>query len=104
MKVVLCLLALLPLVFSAPMTEEEKRGIHLGLDFRNYLKLLLKGKEHKNINGFCLKVFGKLHIFMQTTWKSDSYFFKILRLYIFKMATNGDHHFEINNKTKNYKI
>ena len=26
----------------------------------------LKGKEHKNLNGFCLKLFGKLDIFMQT--------------------------------------
>ena len=34
----------------------------------------LKGKEHKNTNDLCLKVFGKLHILMQTVWKLDTYF------------------------------
>ena len=38
--------------------------------------LNLKGKEHKNTIEFCLKVFGKLHILMQTSWKSDSYFWR----------------------------
>ena len=37
-------------------------------------KLQLKEKERKNTNAFCLKVLGKLHILMQTAWKSDSYF------------------------------
>ena len=36
----------------------------------------LKGKKHKNTTEFCLKVFGKLHILMQTSWKSDSYFWR----------------------------
>ena len=31
-----------------------------------YTKVQLKEKEHKNTNGFCLKVFGKLHISTQT--------------------------------------
>ena len=34
----------------------------------------LKEKERKNANAFRLKVLGKLHILMQTAWKSDSYF------------------------------
>ena len=29
---------------------------------------------------------------------------KILLIYIFKMAANGGHHFEINTETNNYKI
>ena len=41
-----------------------------------YKKTCLKGKEHNNINGFCLKVFEKLDILMQTAWKSDSYFLR----------------------------
>ena len=43
---------------------------------KSSLKSNLKGKEHKNSNRFCLKVFGKLHIFMQTPWKWDSYFLR----------------------------
>ena len=38
------------------------------------LAFILKGKEHKNTNELCLIVFGKLHILMQTAWKSDTYF------------------------------
>ena len=57
----------------------------------------LKGKEQKNINGFCLKVFGKLHCM-----KIGFLFFKILRFYIFKMAANGVCHFEININTGNH--
>ena len=38
------------------------------------VNLTLKGKEHKNTNGFCLNVFEKLHILMQTAWESDTYF------------------------------
>ena len=34
--------------------------------------VILKGKEYKNTNAFCLKVFGKPHILMQTALKSDS--------------------------------
>ena len=39
---------------------------------------LLKGKEHKNANEFCIEVFRKLHTLLQIVWKivwkSDSYF------------------------------
>ena len=59
-----------------------------------------KGKGTQNINGFCLKVFGKLHIFMQTAWKSDSYFLRYCD--IFKIAASGGRLFEINIKTENY--
>ena len=34
----------------------------------------LKGKEYKHSNELCLNVFGKLHILVQTAWKSDTYF------------------------------
>ena len=37
-------------------------------------QLLLKRKDHKNTNGFCLKVFGKQQVLTQTALKSDSYF------------------------------
>ena len=36
----------------------------------------LQEKDHKNTNEFCLKVFGKLHILMQTAWRSGSYFWR----------------------------
>ena len=53
-----------------------------------YVKLLrfsihLKGKEHKNIDEICLKIFRKLYILMPTAWKSDSYF---LRYYDFMFS------------------
>ena len=57
----------------------------------------LKEKDHKNTNTCCLKVLGKLHILMQTTWKSIL-LLKLLRFYVFKMAANGGRHFEINIK------
>ena len=49
----------------------EKAGIiyHAKISVLN-----LKGKEHKNTNELCLKVFEKLHILTQTAWKSDTYF------------------------------
>ena len=40
---------------------------------KQYCLHYLKGKDHKNTNEFCLKVFGKLHTLTQTAWKSDSY-------------------------------
>ena len=53
-------------------TQIKQILLHLKLTTRQrtqyslYCAASLKGKEHKNINGFCLKVFGKLHILMQT--------------------------------------
>ena len=73
------------------------------LDWSSPIKgfiVYLKEKKHKNTNAFCLKVLGKLHIWKQTAWKSDT-FLKLLRFYVFKMAANGGHYFEINIKQKN---
>ena len=54
-----------------------------------FLICILKGKEHKNTNEYCLKEFEKLHIL------------KILRFYVFRMS--GGSHFELNIETKKYK-
>ena len=45
-------------------------------NFLSAASLSLKEKDHKNTNEFCLEVFGKLHILMQTAWESDSYFWR----------------------------
>ena len=62
-----------------------------------------KGKEHKNTNEFCLKVFGNLHILMQTVSNSESYFWRYCDFIFFKMAAHGGSHFDVNIKTENYK-
>ena len=67
----------------------------------SYRLLELKGKEHKNTNELCLNVFGKLHVLMQTG--GNRILLKIMQFYVFKMAANGGHRFEINIKTENYK-
>ena len=50
----------------------------------------LKEKEHKNINGFCLKVFWKTAHFDANCMKIGFLVFKILQFYVFKMATKGN--------------
>ena len=67
--------------------------------------VLLKGKEHKNINDFLLNVFaGKTAHFNTNCMKIGFLFVKILRFYVFKMAANDGRHFEINIKTENQVI
>ena len=57
------------MVIRCKFKKESLQPLTLCTSFHN-----LKGKEHKNTNGFCLKLFGKLHILMQTAWESDTHF------------------------------
>ena len=93
----------LPLCY--PSTPSElNRLIHIKYWYRKVEKHIGgMEKEHKNTNAFCLKVLGKLHILMQTA-EIGFLFLKLLRFYVFKMAANGDCHFERNIKLKNYQI
>ena len=58
---------------SLPLNEVcKKKNAYLPTHSLNFeagdsKHYFLKEKEHKNIKGFCLKVFGKLHNLMQTT-------------------------------------
>ena len=63
-----------------------------------------KGKEYKNINGFYIKLFGKLHIVGVNCMKIGFLVFLILQFYVFKMATNGGRHFEMPLKLKIRKL
>ena len=64
----------------------------------------LKEKEHKNINKFRLKVFGKTTHFDANCMNIGFKVFKILKFYVFKMATNGDRYFEMQLKLKIIKL
>ena len=48
-----------------------------------------KEKRPKNTNEFCLKVFGKLKFFIQTAWKSDSYFLRYCNFIVSKWLPRG---------------
>ena len=61
---------------------------------------MLKGK-HKNTIESCL-IWKTAH-FDANCMKTGLLTLKILQFYVFKMAANGGHHFEIKIKTENYK-
>ena len=67
------------------------------------LSSLFKGKDHKKYKWILSKSIWKTAHFDTNCMEIGFLFMKILRLYVFKMAANGGHHFEINTWTKNYK-
>ena len=65
-------------------------------------KINIKGKGTQKYKWIVSKSIWKTAHFDVNCIKIRSLFFEILRFYIFKMAANGGHYFEINIKTENY--